>query len=56
MQVIAFLGQLGQSRDFSPRNDQDVSWSDGCNIPKRNHKLVLVDDLTGNFAVDDFRE
>jgi hypothetical protein len=46
--------RFGDARDGLFRNDQNVRWRLGSDVPEGNDKFILVNDLRGDFARDDF--
>ena len=48
-----FDGRLAKARNNGLRNDQDMDWRLGVAITDRNTLFILVDDLSGDLALND---
>ena len=56
MPVVTVLGEECDSWGFFAGYDDDVNGGLGVNISKRHNMLVLIDDVSRNFSVDNLRE
>ena len=52
--LVIIRMRFGKARDRFLGNNQDVNGRLRFHVMKRNHLLVLINDLRGNFARDDF--
>ena len=56
VQMVARLGQSRDAADLLPGNDDNVYRRERNDVLKCNNMFVLVDNRSGNFAIDDLRE
>ena len=52
-QIGVRVFDLGNRRDWLLGNHQDVRWCLRCNVMKGQASIVFVDDLCGDFLIDD---
>lgn len=56
MEVVAGVGEFGEAGDFLAGDDQDVDGGLGLDVAECDDVGVFVDNVGGDFAVDDFGE
>ena len=55
-QFVIVGRSFGDSRDVFLRNNQDMDGRFGVDVAEGEHKVVFVNDVGGDFAVDDLLE